>query len=436
MKIVFVSFYNDESYGVRILHSILRAAGHDVKMLFFKINWPRTPLTDKERDLFFEYLEEFNPKLIAFSLVSANLELYKSFYKKLKDMPQYKTLIGGWQASLNPEDSIKHADYICVGEGEEAIPELAAVVEKDEEPLGVDNIWFHKNGQIVRQDVRKLQKELSDFPIPTLDDEYTVYIENDKLNYEDPYIRNNRYGTTIGRGCPFKCTYCSNNYMVAEVYPKQWSRIRYRDVDYVIAELKHAKEKIPNLESINFYDEIFLPKKEWAPELFRRYKEEIDLPFYCMFFPGTCPESLIEMMVPAGLAGVWMGLQSGSDRVRREIFKRNHTNDQVVAQADLFAKYGIGIKYDLIFDNPFETKEETEETFKLMARLPKPKDFNLFSLKYFPNTEITTMALEQGIITEKDIESNKEIESPTYTVTPEYKKHIFDKVKTYEPMYS
>ncbi len=432
MRIVFVSFYNDESYGVRILHSILRATGHDVKMLFFKINWPRTPLTNKERELFFQYLDEFKPRLIAFSLVSANLGLYKSFYKELKKLKQYKVLIGGWQASLNPNDSIEHADYICVGEGEEAIPELADKVAKGEEPEGVDNIWYHKDGQIIKQNVRLLNTNLSNFPIPTLDDKFTVYIENNKINYEDPYIRNNRYGTTVGRGCPFKCTYCSNNYMAAEVYPKQWSRIRYREVDYVIQELKHAKEKIPNLESINFYDEIFLPKKAWAPELFRRYKEEINLPFYCMFVPGTWSETLIKMMVPAGLAGVWMGLQSGSERVRKEIFKRNHTNDQVVAQAKLFSKHGIGIKYDLIFDNPFETPEETEETFKLMARLPKPKDFNFFSLKWFPNTEITTMALEQGIITEKDIESNKEIESPTYTVTPEYKKYIWERVRSYE----
>jgi radical SAM superfamily enzyme YgiQ (UPF0313 family) len=273
-----------------------------------------------------------------------------------------------------------------------------------------------KLDNVIKQKVRPLTLDLSQYPIPLIDSNYCYFIENNKINKEDPYLRNTRYGTSIGRGCPFACTYCSNSYMENEIYPKQWSKIRYRDITHVMKELKQAKTKMPNLKCINFYDEIFIPKKEWVESFFNQYKKEINLPFYCMFFPGTCKEELIKIMKDAGLAGVWLGVQSGSERVRKEVFKRYYTNEVVLEQANLFSKYGISVKYDFILDNPFETKEEYEESIKLMAQLPQPKSFNFFSLKFFPHTEITEMALKAGYITQEDLDDQLNIESPVYTI--------------------
>ncbi|GAG35334.1 unnamed protein product, partial [marine sediment metagenome] len=246
--------------------------------------------TKVEEKLFYSVLNDLKPQLLAFSLVSPNFKLYQRFYPEIKRRGSYKILIGGWQASLNPEETIKYCDYLCVGEGEEVILKLIEKIKIGSMPIDVPNIWFKCSNIIVKQKVEPLNSDLSKYPIPIIDNKCSLYIHNNKIHYEDPYINNVRYGTNIGRGCPYKCTYCSNSYMVNKVYPGQWSKIRYRTVDHVIAELKQAKEKILGLKCINFYDEVFLPQKEWAKEFFKRYKKEINIPFYCMFFPGTCKE--------------------------------------------------------------------------------------------------------------------------------------------------
>jgi len=123
-----------------------------------------------------------------------------------------------------------------------------------------------------------------------------------------------------------------------------------------------------------------------------------------MFYPGTCKEELIMVLKDAGLAGVWLGVQSGSDCVRKKVFKRHYNNQQVLEQALLFHKYGVSTRYDFILDNPFESFEESMESIELIRQLPEPFSLNLFSLKYFPNTEITKMALDAGYVTKKQLD--------------------------------
>jgi radical SAM superfamily enzyme YgiQ (UPF0313 family) len=398
-------------------------------MLFFKLNSPRKPLTEIEEHLLYEEIKEINPDVLAFSLVSPNFKLYQKLYKKIRSLGDFKILVGGWQASLNPMETIRYCDILCRGEGEEAIPELIEAIQNRKKIYSIPNIWFKAEDLIIETPVRPLTQNLSQYPNCIIDNSLASYIEDNKIVRKDPYVNNIRYGTSVGRGCYYKCNFCSNSFMATELYPKEWSRIRYRTIDHIIEELKQAKAKIPNLKCINFYDEIFLPPKEWVEEFFIRYKKEIDFPFYCMFFPGTCKEELLKLMVPAGLTGVWMGVQSGSERVRKEVFKRFYSNETVLNQAFLFVKYGINVKYDFIFDNPFETIEETEESIQLMKMLPNPKSFNMFSLKFFPQTKITEMALRQGFITKKDLDDQLEIESPRYEISEERKKEILELIK-------
>lgn len=105
--------------------------------------------------------------------------------------------------------------------------------------------------------------------------------------------------------------------------------------------------------------------------------------------------------------------------MRNEVFKRRYTNEQVLNQAKIFHKHGVSVRYDFIFDNPFESFEESLETIYMMIELPKPASFNLFSLKYFPNTEITIMAKDAGFITNANIDDNQEKDHDTYTIHQE-----------------
>ena len=124
---------------------------------------------------------------------------------------------------------------------------------------------------------------------------------------------------------------------MCQIYPN-WSKIRYRDINKVIEELREVKKRLPSVERINFYDEVFLLQDKRISEFADKYKREIGLPFYCMFYPGTCSEEKAKKLTKVGLAGVWLGVQSGSERVRREVFKRNYTSEILWKQIRILGK--------------------------------------------------------------------------------------------------
>ena len=433
-KILFVSLFNDEALGVRLLHSIIHHRGYDAKMLFLKVNAKNFRddynkrlkksfkhefdyVTNNEIDILGRYILDYKPNIVAFSLVSSHFSLYRNIYRKIRNLGSFIIVLGGWEPSLNPERCINYSDVLCIGEGENVLLELVDRMYNGQEIDDIDNLWVRKDNGIIQNNIRPLINNLNDLPNPVFDNNLSAYIENDEIVYEDPYLSNTRYGIIAGRGCPYRCTYCSNNFMAKNIYPKKWSKIRQRSVEHVIAELNLVKEKIPKIERFNFYDEVFLPNKAWINEFTARYKAEIGLPFYCMFYPGTCNDETAKSLREAMLTGVWIGVQSGSERVRKDIFKRHYTNQTVLKQAEIFHKYGVSIRYDFIFDNPFETFEESLESINLMLEFPQPFSLNLFSLKYFPKTEITSMALAAGLISENELDDHRLTDQHNYFVT-------------------
>jgi radical SAM superfamily enzyme YgiQ (UPF0313 family) len=395
MKILLGIFFNNEAYGLRILHSIL-SKNHDCKMLF---------IDENNQDLILEVIKEYNPDVVGFSLVSSNFPLYKSLYNKIRESGNFKIILGGWQATLNPEKCFPYCDIVCRGEGEE-------IIEKIIEDINNNNFLKTYIGTLVKK---------IDYPLFAFDNECSYHIDKGKILNTDPYYKNYRYGTMIGRGCPHNCTYCSNSYM-KNIYP-QWSKIRFRDYDVVIEELKIAKEKLTNIEIVVFYDEVFLPHKDDMDYFLKRYKEEIGIPFYCLFYPGTCSKEKAKKLKEAGLEGVWMGVQSGSERIRKEIFKRYGSNEKILEQAKIFHENDLKIRYDFIFENPFEVGEEFEETINLIKSFPKPFTLNFFQMKFFPNTELTKMALEKGIIDKLD--DDIFCECPDYKISKEKQEEIW-----------
>ncbi len=432
MKVLIVAFFNEESYGIRSLHSNLVSNHIDAYMIFFKLAGKYYNLsnnekykksfegdsnnaTEEEVDLFVKFIKKNNFDVIGFSLVSSHFNMYKRIYEKIKDIKNLTIICGGWQISLNPEDSIRYADYICIGEGEDAFLEIITKLDKKESLDNINNFWENKDSKIIKNDVRPLNKDLSLFPIPVFEHKYVYFIENNELINHELYFDNTRYGTFIGRGCPFKCTYCSNSSMT-DIYPK-WSKPRHRSIEHVKSEMLVVKEKLKNVKSINFYDEVFSPSMSWIKEFFNWYEIEINIPFFCFFFPGTCSDEKCEVLAKAGMKGVWIGIQSGSQRVRREVFKRFYSNKKLLEQCDIFYKHGVNVRYDFILDNPFESFEESLESIYLMLELPQPYSMNLFSLKYFPNTQIAQMAIDAGIITEEDLDDNQEEDKDSYFIS-------------------
>jgi len=401
--------------GLRSIHATLRENGFEAKLVFLKrdtrskiqhLTCSPDLVSEREFDLFKELILRLRPDILGFSLVSAHVPMVKGIIKQIRPYFRGKILLGGIHPTLQPEESIQFSDMICRGEGELPMLDLASSLTEGRDIYRLQNFWFKATkGQTIKNEIRERTVDLDQNPIPIFLHEDCYIIDNNTIAHKDPYYENTRYGIMAFRGCPFKCSFCSNSYL-AKLYSKEAVRnkLRSRSVDHVLEELIYVKRTLPKVERINFYDEVFVPPRPWLDKFCGEYKSLIGLPFYCEFFPGVEREDAIVKLKEAGLNGTWLGVQSGSERLRREILFRNYSNDTVLKAAHLFMKHGVDVRYDFILDNPFESWDDKIQTIQLMMQLPTPYTANLFSLAYFPNTDITNMALEKGYITDSEIE--------------------------------
>jgi anaerobic magnesium-protoporphyrin IX monomethyl ester cyclase len=115
--------------------------------------------------------------------------------------------------------------------------------------------------------------------------------------------------------------------------------------------------------------------------------------------PQTVDKEKLEILTWAGLNRVRMGVQSGSQRILNW-YKRSASVAQIEkAAGDIaaFSKYHIPPAYDIILDNPIETKQDVIDTLRLLYRLPRPYFLYIFSLRLIPNTEMEQIAREEGL---------------------------------------
>jgi radical SAM superfamily enzyme YgiQ (UPF0313 family) len=117
-----------------------------------------------------------------------------------------------------------------------------------------------------------------------------------------------------------------------------------------------------------------------------------------------------------------VGIQSGSERLSRDIFRRNTPKSTVIRAAGLFHRHKIKANYHLIFDNPFAQQEDNRETLELILAFPRPFTLSLYSLTYFPKTELTNRALERGFIDSSQIEGSSDKSLSQIYISPEYKR--------------
>jgi hypothetical protein len=205
------------------------------------------------------------------------------------------------------------------------------------------------------------------------------------------------------RGCPFECTFCIHNF-TRKATVGLGTYLRRRSVDHVMAELNAAVRLRPNLRAIAFSDDIFAPQRPWLEEFCTRYKREIGLPFTVYSYPGMVDEKRVKMMRDAGLWCSTMGIQSGSERIRRDCYERETPNEDIIQACEILERFGVGRNLDFIGENPYENEADRRETIDLLCRLPKPFFFNYFSLTFFPGVDLTARALKDGLIGPADIE--------------------------------
>lgn len=403
MKIALISVNTHPSeQGIRIISSCLKQAGHSTRMIFL-------PLGENYYDNYSPYiLNQLNVLTREYELVgiSSMASTAPRAVRVIEHMKAQKklTIWGGIHATLMPGECVDFADVVCRGEGEDAVVELVNNLEEHKDITKISNLWIKQNGRIYKNDIRPYIDDLNRLPYADYDFKEHFILEKDKIV---PFKERHLYCSSIYylniRGCPNSCTFCSNHF-IKNLYQGKGKAIRSYSVDYIISELMQLKEKIRSLEFIDFRAEtLFIMKMSEVVDFCEKYKKNIGLPFHCLADPPTMDEEKLRLFIDAGLRHIIMGIQSGSDRVNFELYKRYIKRHQVIKAAEIVNKYKnrISICYDFIATNPYETKEDIIETIELIRYLPKPFFLSINNLVYFPGTEFYDWALRDNLISKQ-----------------------------------
>lgn len=385
--------------GLKYLAANTIANGHDARILHLPGYFE-----DSLDPAVENFIKEYDPDLIGIGLMS--IEYYPTLNLTLLLREKFSVPIawGGVHAVIKPDDCLKHADYVCCGEGERAIVSLLEHLRDKgrDVPPEIPNIWVNHDGKIIKHPLSQPEIELDSLPIQEYLPEYFYVLHNNKIyNYsENPRLfrKHALYGGTCHmmittRGCPFNCAYCANSYL-SQVYGR---KIRKRSVEDCIKELKEIK-KNPYVLYINFEDDCFFAHShEWIKEFCKEYKKHINLPFMVRAIPTMLDREKLAMLDKADLSWIIMGVQSGSDHVNFDIYNRNIKFETVRKSAVILAEHRVVPYYEMITDNPYENESDTMETIDAMSSLKKPYTISLAHLTFFPGTPLTERAIKDNI---------------------------------------
>jgi radical SAM superfamily enzyme YgiQ (UPF0313 family) len=292
---------------------------------------------------------------------------------------------------------------VCIGEGESLIVDFADAVAHGSSPEALGSLVFRRADQVIRNPLYPLIPDLSVIPacehIPR--DSYvlhkgTIAPLNTRTFRKFARYSGTSYSIMSSRGCPFSCTYCCNNALVKITGQRG---IRFRESSSIMDELRVAITQYPFIEYINFQDDCFLARPAEELERFcHLYSREIKRPFIARSIPIYITERKITSMKSAGLAWISLGLQSGSDRVCYEVYKRRSGKQAFLKAAMAIKSQSLAAFYDVILDNPFETDDDRLATVSTLMETPKPFYTQFFSLSLYPGTELRQRAIEEGLI--------------------------------------
>ncbi len=270
------------------------------------------------------------------------------------------------------------ADYVLVGEGEETLGELMDRLEGRSEPQQrLENIiglaWPDGNGGERRNPRRPDIRDLDALPFPAWD---LVDIPRYRRIWRE---RHGYYSMNLvtTRGCPYHCNWCAK--------PIWGQRYNSRSPENVAAEMKWLKDNY-RPDHIWFADDILGLKPGWI-ERFARLSREADsiVPFKCLQRADLVSENAAAALAAASCKTVWIGAESGSQKILDAMDKGDTVQDIYYA-AQRLKRVGVEVGFFLQFGYPGETWDDIQLTLK-MVRECQPDDIGISVSYPLPGTK-------------------------------------------------
>lgn len=401
MKITFVGI-GSEQLAISLLSTVLRDEGHETALAFhpalfdydgfFNIG-PLARLLSRTEHVVDKVVAQ-EPDLVAFSVLTPAYQWSLHVAREIKRRWDVPVIFGGVHPSAVPdicleEDSV---DFVCVGEGETAIvrlcQELATGRHRPKEPI--PNLIWRDGDRFVRGDPAPFLPDLDALPY------YEKDIWNGEIRIQDTWM------TMSSRGCPYRCTFCFNNFFANLPGKSSGRYLRQRSIDHMLGELVAAKAKW-GIRRVDFEDDIFSVHKGWLHDFLIEYRREIDLPFQCLVHPRFVDDDIARWLKDAGCQHVQMGIQSVDDEYKRTHLRRAENDEHLRAALTALHSADLDLKADHIFGLPNEPERAQELARALYSEFP-PRRIQTFWLVHLPGVEITTDAVRDGVLSPEEFD--------------------------------
>ncbi len=440
-RVTLISMYDEYCLGVRYMSALLQREGHSVHVILFKGVEFITPrdvppperqeeggyyayasyVSRTELELVLDLLRKQEPHLVGISFSSINFGVAQFLTEQIRKRLGVPVIWGGVDSTINPETNIPYTDMLCVGEGEYPLLNLVNAMDRGKDITCIPSIWVNRDGTIYRNPVMKLEQNPDKYPFPDFEPANKTLILNDRIS-EALYPPHSHLYTNFmimgARGCPFTCSYCCSGHY-RKIY-KGDCIIRQRSPENVIRELEYRLETWPwPLQRVEFYDDVLPANKAWIREFSPLYAERVGLPFFGYTHPNVGDPENLALLQKAGLHYLIMGIQSGSQRVLKEVLNRRHTKERTIQTAQNILDTGAKLLVDFIGYNPLVREEDNVETLELLCDLPRP--FGIIKINpmaYYDNYVITEIAMKEGILDQ--LERPKGVHAYQAIMKPEY----------------
>jgi anaerobic magnesium-protoporphyrin IX monomethyl ester cyclase len=362
--------------GTLLAASVINEAG--LPLSFFDSNLETSPdylleaLRKRDNKYFIIYDDGFN-YLTKMCLTAMREAAFKMIEEAKKN---------GCLVIVNSSDSADHykkyishgADIIIRGEGEETLKELLIKLEQNSDISTVQGIVFCQNENLIVTNARAVLKNLDALPLP-------AWSTIDLRPYRKIWMEHHGYfslNIATTRGCPYKCNWCAK--------PIYGNRYNSRSVENVIREIEFLKM---HYDPDHFWmcDDIFGLKPGWIQTFRDKLKEKkLKIRFKIQSRVDLLlKEDMVSALAESGAETVWVGAESGSQKIL-DAMEKGITVNQIHDAAHLLKEHRIKTGLFLQFGYLGETKKDIDATIGMVLKL-MPDEIGISVSYPLPGTE-------------------------------------------------